>query len=144
MKKIFIALALLSLTITSCFLSDDCELSEKYTPSITLFVLDKGFELYEFKVAFNQIVEIYMGDCASDKYRNETKLQITSRAPCDQTINFTIDVNMGPDSYQIKEDGIAIKANETIDFGIVKNGGSRIDYAEIDIAIYCAKCPGDE
>ncbi|RQW09773.1 hypothetical protein EH222_03525 [candidate division KSB1 bacterium] len=130
--------------LLSCSLSNECELSERYTPGWTQFVLDRGFNLYEFRVSFEQIVEVYMGDCAADKYRNETRLKITSKAPCDQTINFIIEVTMGDDSYQVKKNDVAIRSNETIDFGIVKRGGSRIDLAGIDVAIYCPKCPGDE
>ena len=132
------------LVFLACSLPNECQLSEKFTPSWTQFVLDKGFNLYEFRVSFNQIVEIYTGDCADEKYKNETTLKITSKAPCDQIINFTIDVSMGDDSYQIKQNDLPIRSNETIDFGVVKTDGSRIDYAAVDVAIYCFKCPGDE
>ena len=56
------------LVFLACSLPNECQLSEKFTPSWTQFVLDKGFNLYEFRVSFNQIVEIYTGDCADEKY----------------------------------------------------------------------------
>ena len=143
-KKLWIIPLAATMLSLSCSLSNECELSERYTPGWTQFVLDKGFNLYEFRVSFEQLVEIYTGDCATDRYVNETRLKITSKAPCDQIINLTIDVSMGDDSYQIQENDLAIRSNETIDFGVVKQGGPRIDMAGIDVAIYCPKCPGDE
>ena len=92
---------------------------------------------------FNQIVELYRGDCPPDTNINETRLKITSDAPSDQVIKLQIDVNMGPDSYQIKEDSLAIEAKGTVDLGVVAYGGGRIDFAAIEIAIYCPLCPED-
>ena len=144
MNKVFIPLISALLLFSSCSLLDQCDLTEQYTPSWTGFVLDKGHNKYEFSVSFDQLVKVYNGDCAAEKNINETRLKIKSSAPCDQIINLTIDVDLGPDSYQIKEDSLAIEANGTVDFGVVRTGGPRIDFAQIDIAIYCPLCPGDE
>lgn len=123
---------------------NECKLSESFSVDDSKFVLDKGFNKYTFQFAFEQRVEVYRGDCATEKNINQTNLKVTSFAPCDQVVNFTIDVTQGQDSYQIKRDSLAIKAEETIDLGIVKQGGGRIDFAEIDVALFCPLCPGDE
>ncbi len=123
---------------------NECKLSESFSVDTSPFVLDKGFNKYTFKFAFEQKVEVYRGECAADKNVNRTNLKLTSFAPCDQVVNFTINIGQGEDSYQIKKDSVAIKSEETIDFGTVRQGGGRIDFAEIDIALFCPLCPGDE
>lgn len=142
MKNILLALGALSFFLLSC--SNPCDLSEKFTPSWTSFVSDRGFNKYQFNVSFDQVVEVYTGDCDHDKYNNETSLKITSKAPCDQVINVTIKVGLGDDSYEFVRNNLPIQSNETIDFGVIWENGPRIDFAEIDIAIFCPLCPGDE
>ena len=143
MKKVAVLLLTIVPLFLSCSLGNQCELTEKYEPAWSAFVLDKRHQKYGFRVSFNQIVELYRGDCPPDKNINETRLKITSDAPCDQVIKLQIDVNMGPDSYQIKEDSLAIEAKGTVDLGVVAYGGGRIDFAAIEIAIYCPLCPED-
>ena len=127
----------------TCSSPNDCELSEQSTYSTAKFVTDKGYNKYPFKFNFSQQVEVYNGDCAAEKNVNETTLTLTSYAACDQVVNFTIDIDLGTDSYQIKKNNIAIKSNETLDFGIVRENSQRIDFAEMDIALFCPLCPGD-
>ena len=146
MNKIIVILATAGLWL-SCigpFSSNDCELSEQYTVNTTHFVKDKGYQKYEFKFAFEQSVEIWIGDCAAEKNKNSTNLKLTSNAPCRQTVNFTIDVNMGAYSYQIKRSDLVIQPKQTIDLGVVAQGGGRIDGAQVEIALYCPLCPEDQ
>lgn len=141
--KLMMWASLLACLAFSCFSPNECELQEQYSIDTSNFVLDKGFNKYQFRFDFKQFVQIY-GNCSENKNVNETRLLLTSFAPCDQTVNFTIEVNLGDDSYQVKRNQIQIKSEETIDLGVVKNGGPRIDFAEIDIALFCPLCPGDE
>jgi hypothetical protein len=138
---------LLGIMVAGLFLScsnpNQCDQSEKYNINTSHFVLDKGYNKYSFKFAFEQKVEIWTGDCSAEKSVNDTNLKLTSNAPCDQTVNFTIDVNMGLDSYQFKMNNVVIKSQETIDFGLMHQGGGRIDGAQVEIALYCPLCPGD-
>lgn len=140
MKKYLLVFVLAGLLLTC---SNPCEVSEQYNLSTSHFVLDKGNEKYSFKFTFEQKVEIWTGDCSAEKSMNNTNLKLTSYAPCDQTVNFTIDVNMGVDSYQFKKNNLLIKSQETIDFGLMHQAGGRIDGAQIEIALYCPVCPGD-
>jgi hypothetical protein len=144
MKKLLPVLAALSLVAYSCSLPNKCELSEKFSPSWTRFVSDRGYNKYQFNVSFDQVVEVYTGDCDHEKYKNETNLKITSKAPCDQVINVTIKVDLGDDSYEFIRNNVPIQSDETIDFGVIWQNGPRIDFADIDIAIFCPLCPGDE
>ncbi len=124
--------------------SNPCEISEKYSISTSHFVYDKGYNKYPFKFTFVQEVEVWSGDCAAEKSKNKTYLSMTSYAPCDQTVNFTVDVKQGAFSYQIKKNNVAVKTQETIDFGLVYEGGGRIDGAYVDIALFCPLCPQDQ
>jgi len=144
MKKIVFLVPILFLLLLSCFSTNECELSERYTPSMTKFVLDQGHQKYGYQVTFSQVVELYTGDCANEKSRNETSLKIMSQAPCDQILTVDINVNLGADSYTVKKDAVAITSGGIVDFGIVDYGGPRIDFAEITVKIFTALCPGDE
>lgn len=123
---------------------NSCDLSEDSVYSRGIETKDDGFDKYLFQFEFKQKVLVYYGDCPDNKNVNQTTLKMTSLAPCDQTVTFTIDVNLGEDSYEVKKSNVAIKSNETLDFGVVKNGGARVDYAEITIDLFCPLCPGDE
>ena len=143
MKMIIILMIMVSLLGFGCRSANECDLSESFSPTASKFVVDQGFERYNFRVDFSQKVEVYRGDCADEKNINYTTMQITSFAPCEQTVNYVIDINLGSDSYQLSDNGIVIKPDETIDFGIVREGGQRIDFAQIDVALFCPLCPAD-
>lgn len=141
MKKLLVFSSGILLLVLSC--SSPCELSEEHIYSWSQGVLDRGFNKYDFVVTFLQDVKVYTGDCAEEKYLNETRLKILSKAPCDQKINLAIKVGLGADSYEFTRNELDIKSNTTVDFGVIWNNGPRIDFADIDIAIYCPLCPGD-
>ncbi|MDZ7316994.1 MAG: hypothetical protein ONB24_12810 [candidate division KSB1 bacterium] len=127
--------------LLSC--SNPCEISEKYDISTSHFVYDKGFNKYAYKFTFLQKVEVWSGKCSGDKNKNETYLSLTSFAPCDQEVNFTITVNQGAYTYQFSRNKVKIRSQETIDFGLIQEGGGRINNAAVDIALYCPLCPQD-
>ncbi len=81
--------------------------------------------------------------CSTKKAKNQTFLALTSFAPCDQEVNFTITVNQGTYTYQFSRSKVKIRSQETIDFGLIQEGGGRIDGAAVDIALYCPLCPED-
>jgi len=143
MKSIILGLFIVALFAVGCSSSNECTLSESYSPSASKYITDSGFEAYGFRVDLQQKVEIYRGDCANEKNTNYTTMKLTSFAPCEQTVNFTVNVGMGEDSYQVVNNGVVIQPQETIDFGVVREGGQRIDYAVIEVELYCPLCPED-
>ncbi len=144
MKRFVYIAPLLALFLLNCFNPNECELSEQFSPSLTKFVKDQGHKRYNYRVSFNQIVQIYSGDCPADKNVNETSVQIKSEAPCDQVLRLSINVDLGDDSYTVTRDALAIKSGESVDLGVVHYGGPRIDFANIVVNIFTELCPGDE
>ena len=144
MKKLLVIMPLLFVMILGCSNPNECELTEQFSPSITKFVKDQGHKKYDYLVTFKQFVQIYSGDCAAEKNVNQTSVQITSKAPCDQTLRVQIFVDLGDASYNKEWDAVEIQAGETVDLGIVNYGGPRIDFANIVVNIFTELCPGDE
>ncbi len=142
MKARIFVLILAAAVVTGCIFSNDCQLSESYTQTRTLSIKDVTFERYIYDFELTQKVEVYSGDCADEKNKNETRYTVTSTAPCEQTVFYRMTIISGQDSVRVEEQGRFL-AGETKDFGVIENVPGRIDYDNIQIYMITSVCPND-
>ena len=142
MKSRILVLILAAAVVTGCIFSNDCQLSESYTQTRTLSIKDVTFKRYIYDFEFTQTVEIYNGDCADEKNKNETRYTVTSTAPCDQTVFYRMNITFAQDSVMVEEQGRFL-AGETKNFGVIENVPGRIDSDKIEIYLVTSVCPND-
>jgi len=143
-KYVIVLLAVSAFALT-CISPNQCDLAEQYNLSRSVTTLDRGHEKYEFRLDFIQNAKIYVGDCADNKNVNETKLKLTSFAPCEQEVTFNVEMQFDTTfTYEYGEQKVIIQPNETLDFGTIFEGQMRIQYADIRVELYCPLCPDDQ
>ncbi len=144
MKYVLVLLTITAFGLT-CIAPNQCDLAEQYDLIRSIKKIDDGHDKYEFRLDFIQSARIYIGDCADEKNVNETKLKLTSFAPCEQEVTFNVEMRFDTTyTYEYGEQKVIIQPEETIEFGTIFEDQMRIQYADIQVELYCPLCPGDE